>query len=651
MKNTAIAILFLFSFLGFSQQNPVKFKTDVKKISATEYDLIVNFELEPEWHLYSQHSDPNGSQAAKLTFKEAGKNFELVGEAKEGDTHKAFNDIFEVEETFFSEDGSFTQRIKLLNPVISQIDLDLFYQVCKESCISHTENLSFSLNGKETTKTKVELSDSDKKKSEALLLDIVNKDDFLKNKSNESKTEKTEKIENDKKKSLFQLFLLGFLGGLIALLTPCVFPMIPLTVSFFTKQGGDKKKGLFNAFLYGFFIVLIYLLLSIPFHLMDSLDPEILNNIATNVYLNVFFFIIFIVFALSFFGYYELTLPQSWSNKMDNASNAGGIIGIFFMALTLAIVSFSCTGPVLGSLLAGSLTASGGATQLTIGMLGFGIALALPFVLFAVFPNWLQSLPRSGGWMTTVKVVLGFLEVAFALKFLSNADLVSHWGLLPRVIFIVFWIVIFTAMALYLFGFIKFPHDPAKPQISKSRYGLGILNITFVAYLGFGLAGIIRMPLLAGLLPPMKIDNINIYHDYKTGQAFAAKNNKPILLDFTGYACQNCRRMEENVWTATDVNAKLANDYVVISLYVDDKQNLPESEQFKFLKSNGYVKDIKTVGDKWSTFQSLNFGSVSQPYYILLSPKSDLMLNRPEARTDIATYTKWLEDGLKFFKE
>ena len=646
MKKLILLFIALFSFAAFAQQNPVKFNTEVKKISNTEYDLIINFELEDEWHLYSQHSDPNGSQAAKLTFKDAGKKYELVGEAKEADTHKAFNDIFEVEETFFTEDGQITQRIKLLDPKTKQIDLDFFYQVCKESCISHTENLSFSLTGEKTVKTTVELSADDKKKSKALLLDIVNKDDYLKDTKKDTTT-----VATDKKKSLFQLFLLGFLGGLIALLTPCVFPMIPLTVSFFTKQGGDKKKGLFNAFLYGFFIVLIYLLLSLPFHLMDSLDPEILNNIATNVYLNVFFFVIFIVFALSFFGYYELQLPQSWGNKMDNASNAGGILGIFFMALTLAIVSFSCTGPVLGSLLAGSLTATGGATQLTIGMLGFGIALALPFVLFAIFPNWLQSLPRSGGWMTTVKVVLGFLEVAFALKFLSNADLVSHWGLLPRVLFIVLWIVIFLAMALYLFGFIKFPHDPAKPQISKPRFGLGLINLAFVAYLGLGLAGIIRMPLLAGLLPPMQVENLTIFHDYDTAKAFALKNNKPMLLDFTGYACQNCRRMEEKVWVDAKVNNHLANDYVVVSLYVDDKAVLPKEAQFQFLKENGYVKQIKTVGDKWSTFQSLNFNSVSQPYYVLLSPEGDLMLNKPQAVTDAVTYEKWLADGLKFFKE
>ncbi len=646
MKKLILLFIALFSFAAFAQQNPVKFNTSVTKISNTEYDLIINFELEDEWHLYSQHSDPNGSQAAKLTFKDAGKKYELVGEAKEGDTHKAFNDIFEVEETFFTEDGQITQRIKLLDPKTKQIDLDFFYQVCKESCISHTENLSFSLTGEKTVKTTVELSADDKKKSKALLLDIVNKDDYLKDTKKDTTT-----VATDKKKSLFQLFLLGFLGGLIALLTPCVFPMIPLTVSFFTKQGGDKKKGLFNAFLYGFFIVLIYLLLSLPFHLMDSLDPEILNNIATNVYLNVFFFVIFIVFALSFFGYYELQLPQSWGNKMDNASNAGGMLGIFFMALTLAIVSFSCTGPVLGSLLAGSLTATGGATQLTIGMLGFGIALALPFVLFAIFPNWLQSLPRSGGWMTTVKVVLGFLEVAFALKFLSNADLVSHWGLLPRVLFIVLWIVIFLAMALYLFGFIKFPHDPAKPQISKSRFGLGLINLAFVAYLGLGLAGIIRMPLLAGLLPPMQVENLTIFHDYDTAKAFALKNNKPMLLDFTGYACQNCRRMEEKVWVDAKVNNHLANDYVVVSLYVDDKAVLPKEAQFQFLKENGYVKQIKTVGDKWSTFQSLNFNSVSQPYYVLLAPEGDLMLNKPQAVTDAVTYEKWLADGLKFFKE
>jgi thiol:disulfide interchange protein DsbD len=469
----------------------------------------------------------------------------------------------------------------------------------------------------------------------------------------------------EQKKSNWGIFILGFLGGLLALLTPCVFPMIPLTVSFFTKQSEQKGKGVFNAVLYGVFIVVIYLLLSIPFHLMDSVEPEILNNISTNVWLNTIFFIIFIFFAGSFFGYYELTLPSSWVNKMDSASTrAGGFIGIFFMALTLALVSFSCTGPILGSLLAGSLSSDGSAAmQLTAGMAGFGAALALPFALFAMFPGLLKTLPKSGGWLNTTKVVLGFIELALAFKFLSKADLVMHWGILKREVFIGIWIVIFIGLAIYLFGKIKFPHDSPIKKLSFSRLSFGFLVTAFVIYLIPGLTNnkeLANLKLISGFPPPMFYSiyeqdskcplGLECYKDFEEGLAVAKKQNKPILLDFTGWGCENCRQMEESVWSEPEVFNMINDNYVLISLYVDDRDKLPENKQFKFLKGDGYVKKIRTIGDKWATFQVVNFKAAAQPDYRLLSPDLAL-LNCGKNKTDAEDYFSWLQAGLANFKK
>jgi thiol:disulfide interchange protein DsbD len=439
--------------------------------------------------------------------------------------------------------------------------------------------------------------------------------------------------------------------------------MIPLTVSFFTKGAQSRRKGIFNAILYGFFIVLIYMLLSIPFHLIDGLDPSILNMISTNIWLNIFFFVILVFFSLSFFGFYEITLPSSWGTKMDAASDIGGFIGIFFMALTLAIVSFSCTGPILGSLLAGSLgTAGDPAFQLSAGMTGFGLALALPFALFALFPNLLSTLPKSGGWLNTTKVVLGFLELAFALKFLSNSDLVGHWDLLKREVFIGLWIVIFTGLTLYLFGKIKFPHDALLKKLSFLRISFGIFIFAFVVYL---IPGTFKNPTwnlsaLSGFPPPQFYSiyerasdcplGLDCYKDFDEGVKAAKEANKPILLDFTGWACVNCRKMEENVWSNSSIYALLSNDYVLISLYVDDHEKvLPEAAQFDFLKANGSIKKIRTYGDKWSTFQTINFKNASQPYYILMTADLEI-LNSPQQYTDITTYKNWLEEGIVNFK-
>ena len=626
------------SFGGGAQQeeNPVVWTFSHQKLSEGEYLLTFQGKIAPKWHVYSQNNPKGGALPMVITYTTEG--IELVGDSQEEGLQKAFNDIFGVDELFFENNIRITQKVKLTDPKVTHIKGNIFCQACIDVCINLKEDFVFSLDGSvaQVEQKQVDARSEDMAKS----LEIP-----LKNK---------ELIGKPEKESGWMVFVLGFLGGFIALLTPCVFPMIPLTVSFFTKQSKNRKKGIFNAFLYGFFILLIYVLLSIPFHFLDNIDPEILNTISTNVWLNVAFFVIFVVFAFSFFGFYEITLPSSWGNKMDNASNVGGIIGIFFMALTLAIVSFSCTGPILGSLLAGSLS-SGGATQLSLGMAGFGLSLALPFVLFALFPSWLNSLPKSGGWMTTAKVFLGFLELAFALKFLSNADLVEHWGLLKREVFVGLWLLLFVLLTLYMFGFIRFPHDePRKPilQYSKGRLLIGVFSAVFSVYLLLGLFGKNSLRLLSGFPPPesyaffhkeQKSEQI-VFKDYHEGMAYAKAHRMPVLLDFTGWACVNCRKMEEHVWTDPEVK-KLMQQYVLISLYVDDKEELPKDKQFDFKHRNGRVEYIKTIGDKWATFQEVNFSSASQPYYVLLSPDTEL-LSTPVQYVDVETYKEWLRKGV-----
>ena len=434
--------------------------------------------------------------------------------------------------------------------------------------------------------------------------------------------------------------------------------MIPLTVSFFTKKASNKKQGVSNAFLYGFFILLIYILLSLPFHFLDSVNPEFLNNISTNVYLNVIFFVVFVFFAFSFFGFYEITLPSGLSTGADSKASSGNILGIFFMALTLAIVSFSCTGPILGSLLAGSLSTNGGAMQLTSGMAGFGLALALPFALFALFPHWLQSLPKSGGWLNTVKVTLGFLELALAFKFLSNADLVKHWGILKREIFIGIWIVVGIALTLYLFGKIKFSHDSPNEKINPVRKILAVIVGLFSLYLIPGVTNTkwANLSLISGFPPPLYYSvyqkesdcvlGLNCSRDYEEGLKMAKEQNKPLLIDFTGYACVNCRRMEENVWSDPEVYQLMADSFIVVSLYVDDKKPLPVSSQFAYTTKDGLSKEISTFGDLWATFQTENFSSNAQPLYSIVNTNEEL-LNYPVGYTpDKKEYIKWLQCGL-----
>lgn len=636
---------------GQTAENPILISTEVKKINETTYDVVFKAQLFKGWYLYSQYNPDGASLPLEITIQEGETGYVLNGKATEKTPFKKYSDVWEKEEIVFKEKAVLTQRIQLTNKKITQIKLNFFGQVCETACINVDENFTISLAGKTITET-ISIDEKSKKLSQQLQLNLKNTE-LLK----ETSTDQTSSSNG-----LLSIFIWGFVGGLLALLTPCVFPMIPLTVSFFTKQSSNKKKGTFNAILYGFFIVLIYILLSAPFHFLDNLNPEILNTISTNIWLNIFFFIILVFFAFSFFGFYEITLPSSWGNKMDSASSVGGFVGIFFMALTLAIVSFSCTGPILGSLLAGSLTSDGGATQLTAGMTGFGLALALPFALFALFPNWLNSLPKSGGWLNTTKVILGFIELAFAFKFLSNADLVGHWGILKRELFIGIWMVIFILLALYVFAKIKFPHDSPVKKLSFSRISFGILIMAFVIYIS---PGVLKNPtwnltLLSGFPPPQFYSlyeqqsncplGLDCYKDFDEGLAVAKLANKPILLDFTGWACVNCRKMEENVWSDPKVYELLKNEYILISLYVDDNEKeLPKETQFTFLKGNGKTKDIKTVGDKWATFQVINFKNASQPYYVLMSPELEI-LNSAQEYTDIETYYSWLLKGLQSFK-
>ncbi len=463
----------------------------------------------------------------------------------------------------------------------------------------------------------------------------------------------------------WRIFILGFLGGLVALLTPCVFPMIPLTVSFFTKSDKGKSGGVGKAVLYGGSILAIYLLFSIPFHFLDTINPDILNNISTNVGLNLFFFVIFLIFAFSFFGYYELTLPSSWTNKVSKAEGIGGFVGIFFMALTLALVSFSCTGPILGSLLAGSLSSDGGASQLTIGMGGFGLALALPFTFFAAFPSFMNKMPRSGSWLNTVKVVMGFLELGLAFKFLSNADLVQHWGILKIEPFLIIWALISIGLALYLFGFIRFPHDSRGQKISTSRKALGVLSFVFAVYLFSGFRyneetkTFTSLKLLSGLAPPVGYswihpndcpNNINCFKDLNEGLAYAQKTNLPAIIDFSGYACVNCRKMEEHVWPNPGIKEMMHEDFVLISLYVDDRTELPEAEQVSLPKHTGGQRTLRTVGDKWQFFQTEYFRNNSQPLYALVHPDGKLLTQPVGYTPSVDDFRNFLECGLAEFK-
>jgi thiol:disulfide interchange protein DsbD len=651
IKKGFLLLFFWILSIQSQSQEQVVWTTALEKVSDDTYLLKFKAKIKPKWHLYSQHLPDNGPLPTEFIFKGDEGQFDIVGSTQEGKSKTAYDPIFEMELSWFDGEAQFEQKIKLLNPDLVSIEGEINYQACDDKlCIFRNEAFLFVLNkSKQVIREKKVIDTGSLEKISALKIDLKNKQ-FI-----------DQKEQKNTDNSLLNLFLLGFIGGIIALLTPCIFPMIPLTVSFFLKQSTIKGKGLGRALLYSFFILVIYILSSLPFHFLDAIDPQILNTISTNIVMNLIFFVVFVFFAFSFFGYYEITLPSSWGNFSDSASSSGGVLGLFFMALTLAIVSFSCTGPILGSLLVGSLTAEGGATQLTIGMAGFGFALALPFGLLALFPSFLKSIPKSGGWMTKVKVTLGFLELALALKFLSNADLVAHWGILKREVFMAIWLIISLLLFIYLMGWLRFPNEVKVYKLNKSQYFFAFLVFLFSIYLtqGLGKNQTGQLALLSGFPPPTFYSiyasdsecplGLNCFKDFEEGRAYAKANNKPILLDFTGWACVNCRKMEENVWSQPEIFSLLNKEYIIISLYVDDRELLPDVDQFNFKYPNGRVKSIKTIGEKWATFQSLNFGSASQPFYLLLSSNGTL-LNSSVQYTNAQTYKDWLEEGIRKFK-
>ena len=670
MKKIFFVLAFLFAGIFSNAQiiDPVIWEFSQNKISESEVELQFKANIEVHWHLYSQFTGQfygdEGPVPTSFVFKES-ENFKKIGETLEELPLEVFDPIFEMDLKYFEGEVTFKQKIKILNSQAFTIKGEINFMSCDQAqCVfpmpvpfsfQFNSDGSIVVENVEEEISNQEIENTQKYKDKLVDLDNPSAD------CGEKKSE-----EN----SLWAIFILGLLGGLIALITPCVFPMIPLTVSFFTK--GEKGKGTFNAVMYGFFIMLIYFLLSIPFHLMPNIDPEILNQISTNSWLNLFFFAIFIAFALSFFGYFELALPSKWGNKADSGSNIGGLIGIFFMALTLAIVSFSCTGPILGSLLAGTL---GGdvstvvilgmefkmvATKLTAGMTGFGLALGFPFALFALFPKLLDALPQSGGWLNSVKVVLGFLEVALAIKFLSNADMVEQWGLIKRETFFVLWFIIGVLTVLYLIGKIQFPHDSKVQKISKMRYGFILSFLFFTIYLIPGMFGSHlnwwEHEALSGFPPPLSYsytyqqEEKEVFFDYWEAIEYAEQEGKAVFIDFTGWACVNCRKMEENVFPEVE---DLLEEFVLCQLYVDEQTLLDSSETVVVPTSDGGTKKktLTTVGNKWSTLQAVTYASSSQPYYVLYSPKNGLLTNPIGYTPDVSEFQKWLKCGLTEFNK
>lgn len=663
-------LLFIFlAFLAFAKGNaqildPAKWTTKIEKKSENTYLLSFNAIIEKDWHMYSQFTPDGGPLPLEIIFKDQKGNFSLVGKARESKTTTAFNDVFGVNETFFHDKAQIQQEIKITNPKIVKIEVSLNYQVCKDACINLEKKFTFTipLNSNEA----VEVIKTDTIKVDTIVSKPVVKETVVTAKS------KVEAAKPATQKGLWSIFFIAFLSGFAALLTPCVFPMIPMTVSFFTKQSKTKAKGIRNAVVYGISIIFIYVVLG--FLVTWIFGADALNALSTNVWFNIIFFILLIVFAASFLGAFEIMLPNSWANKVDSQADRGGIIGILFMALALAIVSFSCTGPIVGTLLVDA--ASKGGIAPIIGMFGFSLALALPFMLFAMFPGWLHSLPKSGGWLNTVKVVLGFLELALAFKFLSNADLVLQLHLLEREVFLAIWIAVFGALVLYLFGKITLPHDSPMTHISVGRLLMGLLVLTFTVYLIPGLWGA-PLKLINAFPPPIEYSEspmgfggsgiknstavlpegaksgphgLIVFDDYEKGLAYAKTVNKPIMLDFTGYACVNCRKMENNVWSDDRVFSILNNEVVLISLYVDDKRELPKNEHY-ISKTTG--SEIETTGDKWTDFMISKYKTNTQPLYVLTDLEGNSLNEfKPTiSYVGVDEYESWLKTGISNFKK
>jgi len=638
-----IMLLFINSTVVKAQDSTAyQWEVSGKKIQDKVYELTFTTTGSPKWQLYGANEVISDVPAVELEL--ADSSIQIAKPYKEAGDNKTFkNPIFDnASFKIYEGKASFTATITFAGDVPAKLLGTFRYTYGKGDEFYPLNAYAFSvpLEGGVDARPPVEVSTFDLKHPVSGCGD-----------------------DSTGGKGMLSIFFLGMLGGFIALFTPCVFPLIPLTVSFFTKQSKDKKKGVTNALMYGFSIFLIYILLSIPFHLVSGVNPEILNNISTNIWLNIFFFLIFVFFAISFFGYFEIGLPSGLANKIDSRSGMSSLGGIFFMAMTLSIVSFSCTGPILGSLLAG--TASEGAWPLTVGLAGFGLALALPFALFAMFPGWLQSLPKAGGWLGSVKVVLGFLELAMAVKFLSNADLVKQWGILKREVFIGIWVIVGILIVLYLLGKIRFPHDSPVKKFSKTRIAFIVVFSAATLYIIPGLTNThsANLSLISGFPPPLSYslykNPVNVEkgieplrNDYQEALARAKKEGKPVLLDFTGWACVNCRRMEENVWTDAKVGELIKDKFIIVSLYVDERRQLPAAQQFEYdNKKTKTKKNIITVGDLWATFQSVNFDAVAQPQYAIISPDQKILTKTKGYTPSAKEFAQWLECGVDAYQK
>ena len=646
MRNRFLLLLILcIPFAVFSQDSSTTavFNWTVKanKLADKKYELFFSATGGAGTQLYAPSQNLDGTSSVELNFNDS--SILLESFIATGDTKKITSSIFNNKQFIVSEgNASWKAVVQFKNIVPAQLlgKLSVFFNRGEEFSPDLPFAFSAVLEGGVASGIKIKSAAID-----------------IKNPVNNCGDEGTQN------KSILAIFLLGFLGGLIALVTPCVFPMIPVTVTFFTKKSQSRSKGIINAIFYGLFIFLIYVAITIPFHIASkTISPEIFNNISTNVWLNLIFFAVFVLFALSFFGLFEIVLPSSIANKADSKSGLGNIAGIFFMAGTLAIVSFSCTGPLLGTLLAN--VANEGPWPLTAGAAGFGLALGLPFALFAMFPNWLQSLPKSGGWMTDVKVVLGFVELALAVKFLANADNVEQWGFLKREIFVGCWIIIAAMIVLYLSGWLKIGHGSPINKFSKIRIAFIILFAATTLYLIPGITNTraASLGLMSGFPPPLSYSIYKhhvlitegikpLHNDYEKALAQAKAEHKPLLIDFTGWACVNCRRMEEKVWTNKEVDSLMRTKFIVVSLYVDEKTKLPATEQMVYKTSSGNDKSILSVGDKWATFQTENFNATSQPQYAIINADEIALTKTKFYTPEPVEFSSWLKCGLDAFNK
>jgi thiol:disulfide interchange protein DsbD len=671
MKKIIATTLFLIiSLAGFTQiLKPVTWSYSYESINEKEGNLIFKAVIDNGWHVYSQFIAEGGPIPTTFAFNK-NKAFDLLGKISESPkASSAFDNNFGMQISWHEHQVVFKQKIKL-NKAETKVTGTLEFMVCNDKQCLPPEDIDFSITAKSGAVAAVAATDI---VATAPIIDSnQNKVAPSEKKSaiNLMKNTLPEKTDNP---SLWAIFLAGFIGGLLALIMPCIFPMLPLTVSYFTKKAGSKRKAITHAGIYGLSIIVIYVALGMIITLIFGSDA--LNELASNGVFNFLFFLLLVVFAISFFGAFEINLPSSWVNKIDAQSDKGGLVGLFFMAFALALVSFSCTGPIIGTLLV-QAAAMGQLMGPAIGMLGFSLALAIPFTLFASFPSLLKSLPKSGGWLNSVKVTLGFIELALAFKFLSNVDLAYHWEFLDREVFLVLWIVIFALMGFYLLGKLKFSHDSDLPFITIPRLFLAILTLAFTMYMIPGLWGA-PLKAISAWLPPQTTQDFDLYtnslsspslsqdtvkkkyaglfkaphnldafFDYEQGLAYAKQQNKPVLIDFTGHSCVNCRKMEASVWSEPEVLTRLKQDYVLISLYVDDKTELPEKEQYISTYSG---KKIKTLGNKWSDFQASHFETNSQPYYVIVDNEGRILIPAQAFNLDIKNYVNFLDQGLSAY--